>query len=53
MTMERMQGNPCFSGLLAHFASFRNVGDAIARETEIEGQEKKVALIERGKPDLG
>ena len=33
---------------LVYFSSFRNVGDAIARETEIEGwrREKKVALIE-------
>src|ERR1039457_5131985 len=33
---------------LVYFASFRNVGDAIARETQIKGwrREKKVALIE-------
>jgi putative endonuclease len=37
---------------LAHFASFRNVGDAIARETEIKKwrREKKVALIEEHNP---
>ena len=37
---------------LVYFASFRNVGDAIARETEIKGwrREKKVALIEERNP---
>ena|ERR1700678_2871360 len=43
---------------LVYFASFRNVGDAIARETEIKKwrREKKVALIEERNPtweDLG
>jgi putative endonuclease len=35
-----------------YFASFRNVGDAIARETEIKKwrREKKVALIEERNP---
>jgi len=37
---------------LVYSASFRNVGDAIARETEIKGwrREKKVALIEERNP---
>jgi putative endonuclease len=37
---------------LVYFASFRNVGDAIARETEIKGwrREKKVALIVEENP---
>jgi putative endonuclease len=37
---------------LVYFASFRNVGDAIARETEIKKwrREKKVALIEDRNP---
>jgi putative endonuclease len=37
---------------LVYFASFRNVGDAIARETQIKGRrrEKKVALIEERNP---
>jgi putative endonuclease len=37
---------------LVYFASFRNVGDAIARETEIKKwrREKKVALIEERNP---
>jgi putative endonuclease len=37
---------------LVYVASFRNVGDAIARETEIKGwrREKKVALIEERNP---
>jgi putative endonuclease len=37
---------------LVYFASFRNVGDAIARETEIKGWrgEKKVTLIEESNP---
>ncbi len=37
---------------LVYFASFRNVGDAIARETEIKGwrREKKVALTEERNP---
>jgi putative endonuclease len=43
---------------LVYFSSFRNVGDAIARETEIKKwrREKKVALIEERNPtweDLG
>ena len=37
---------------LVYFQSFRNVGDAIARETEIKKwrREKKVALIEERNP---
>jgi putative endonuclease len=37
---------------LVYFASFRNVGDAIARETEIKKwrREKKVRLIEERNP---
>ncbi|MFZ1007402.1 MAG: GIY-YIG nuclease family protein [Candidatus Sulfotelmatobacter sp.] len=37
---------------LVYFSSFRNVGDAITRETEIKGwrREKKVALIEERNP---
>jgi putative endonuclease len=37
---------------LIYFASFRNVGDAIARETEIKKwrRQKKVALIEERNP---
>jgi putative endonuclease len=37
---------------LVYFASFRNVGDAIARETEIKKwrREKKVTLIEERNP---
>jgi putative endonuclease len=37
---------------LVYFASFRNVGDAIARETEIQKwrREKKVRLIEERNP---
>ena len=37
---------------LVSFASFRNVGDAIARETQIKSwrREKKVALIEERNP---
>ena len=37
---------------LVYFASFRNVGDAIARKTKIKGwrREKKVALIEEQNP---
>ncbi len=37
---------------LVYFASFHNVGDAIARETEIKKwrREKKVALIEERNP---
>jgi putative endonuclease len=37
---------------LVYFSSFRNVGDAIARETEIKGwrREKKVTLIEERNP---
>jgi putative endonuclease len=37
---------------LVYFSSFRNVGDAIARETEIKGwrRDKKVALIEERNP---
>jgi putative endonuclease len=43
---------------LVHFSSFRNVGDAIARETEIKKwrREEKVGLIEERNPtweDLG
>ena len=37
---------------LVYFSSFRNVGDAIARETQIKKwrREKKVALIEERNP---
>jgi len=37
---------------LVYYASFRNVGDAITRETEIKKwrREKKVALIEARNP---
>ena len=37
---------------LVYFATFRNVGDAIARETQIKKwrREKKVALIEERNP---
>jgi putative endonuclease len=37
---------------LVYFHSFQNVGDAIARETEIKGwrREKKVALIHADNP---
>ena len=37
---------------LVYFASFRNVGDAIARETQIKQwrHEKKLALIEERNP---
>ena len=37
---------------LVYFASFRNVGDAIARETQIKKwrREKRVALIEERNP---
>jgi putative endonuclease len=37
---------------LVYFQSFRNIGDAIARETEIKKwrREKKVALIEERNP---
>src|SRR5579863_4100416 len=37
---------------LVYFCSFRNIGDAIARETEIKGwrREKKVALIRAENP---
>ena len=37
---------------LVYFQSFHNVGDAIARETEIKKwrREKKIALIERANP---
>jgi putative endonuclease len=37
---------------LVYFQSFQNVGDAIARETEIKGwrREKKVALIHADNP---
>jgi putative endonuclease len=37
---------------LVYFQSFQNVGDAIARETEIKGwrREKKVALIQADNP---
>jgi putative endonuclease len=37
---------------LVYFQSFRNVGDAIARETEIKKwrREKKIALIEERNP---
>ena len=37
---------------LVHFTSFHNVGDAIARETQIKKwrREKKVALIEERNP---
>jgi putative endonuclease len=40
---------------LVYFATFRNVGDAIARETLIKKwrREKKVALIEERNPNLG
>ncbi len=39
-------------GRLVYFQSFHNVGDAIARETEIKKwrREKKVALIEERNP---
>jgi len=38
---------------LVYFHSFQNVGDAIARETEIKGwrREKKVALIRADNPN--